>query len=258
MARPERNNVDYFPFICSEGKKMFYLEETYGNDGFAVFVKLLRELARTDYHYLNLSDKTTLMFLSAKCKVSIAVLEAIINDLVLLNKFDSFLWSESRVIWCQDFVDNIQDAYKKRNNKCITYDGLRVLLTSLGILKQSKRESKAPVNPHSKEEYSKEEYSKEDFIEKIQKEFYSSLTIFTTEFSPETIREFYDYWSEPNKSKTKIKFQLEKTWDAHKRILRWVKNDFNKTVKNAKTESTSTSATDNDGGFKIHRSNGSK
>ena len=38
MARPERNSVDYFPFLCEEGNKMFYLEETYGNDGFATFV----------------------------------------------------------------------------------------------------------------------------------------------------------------------------------------------------------------------------
>ena len=48
MARPERNNVDYFPFYCEDGNKMFYLEETYGNDGFATFIKLLRELAKTN------------------------------------------------------------------------------------------------------------------------------------------------------------------------------------------------------------------
>jgi len=54
MARPEKNNVEYFPFICEDGKKMFYIEETYGNDGFATFVKLLRELAKADNHYLNI------------------------------------------------------------------------------------------------------------------------------------------------------------------------------------------------------------
>ena len=68
MARPEKNTVEYFPFICDEGNKMFYIEETYGNDGFATFVKLLRELAKTNYHYLDLSKPTTQMFLSAKCK----------------------------------------------------------------------------------------------------------------------------------------------------------------------------------------------
>jgi hypothetical protein len=158
MARPERNTVDYFPFYCDEGKKMFYIEETYGNDGFAVFIKLLRELAKTEYHYLNLNKNTTLMFMSAKCKVSKDVLIAIINDLVELDKFDKNLWNEHRIIWCQDFIDSIQDAYKKRNNKCMTLDGLRTLLLSLGILKQSNLHLKSDVNTQRKEKDSKEEY----------------------------------------------------------------------------------------------------
>ena len=132
MARPERNNVDYFPFFCEEGNKMFYLEETYGNDGFATFVKLLRELAKTDYHYLNLSKPSTMMYLSAKCKVSKDVLEAIINDLVDLGKFNDVLWKENRIVWCNDFIESVQDAYKKRNNNCITFEGLLTLLQSLG------------------------------------------------------------------------------------------------------------------------------
>lgn len=155
MARPERNNVDYFPFYCEDGNKMFYLEETYGNDGFATFVKLLRELAKTNYHYLDLSKPTTLMFLSAKCKITKETLLMIIKDLVELGKFDSVLWNENSIIWCQDFVDSIQDAYNKRNNKCITYDGLLLLLSSLGVRKQSKSKSTVPVNPQSKEEESK-------------------------------------------------------------------------------------------------------
>lgn len=138
MARPERNNVDYFPFICDEGNKMFYIEETYGNDGFATFVKLLRELAKTNYHFLDLSKNTTLMFLSAKCKVSKEKLLNIINDLVDLGKFDSTLWSENKIVWCQDFIDSIQDAYIRRNNKCITFDGLLLHLVSLGIRKPDK------------------------------------------------------------------------------------------------------------------------
>lgn len=69
---------------------------------------------------------------------------------------------------------------------------------------------------------------KELFIEKIKKDFYQSLTPFLKEFGKEILREFYEYWSEPNKSKTKIRYQLEKTWDTRLRLLRWVKNDFGK------------------------------
>jgi hypothetical protein len=162
MARPERNNVDYFPFYCEDGNKMFYLEETYGNDGFATFIKLLRELAKTDYHYLNLSKPSTMMYLSAKCKVTKEVLESIINDLVELGKFDEVLWKENKIVWCNDFIESIQDAYKKRNNKCITLDGLLHLLNSLGVRKLGLGVSKGDVNTQRKEEERKEEERKEE------------------------------------------------------------------------------------------------
>ena len=164
MARPERNNVDYFPFICEDGNKMFYIEETYGNDGFSTFIKILRELAKTNYHYLDLSKPTTVMFLSAKCKVSKETLLSIIKDLVELGKFDSVLWNENSVIWCQDFVDSIQDAYSKRNNKCITYQGLLLLLIGLGVRKPSKLQSIEPVNQQSIVKYSIPNESKENNI----------------------------------------------------------------------------------------------
>lgn len=161
MARPARNNVDYFPFYCEEGKKMYYLEETYGNDGFATFVKILRELAKTNYHYLDLSGKTTRMFLSAKCKISTELLENIIEDLVELEKFDKDLWTENQIIWCQDFVDSIEDAYSKRKNKCINYEGLLQHLNSLGIRKPSKSKSIGGINPKSRVEYNKVDKTKE-------------------------------------------------------------------------------------------------
>ena len=164
MARPERNNVDYFPFICEDGNKMFYIEETYGNDGFATFVKILRELAKTNYHYLDLSKPTTVMFLSAKCKINKETLLSIIKDCVELGKFDFMLWNENSIIWCQDFIDSIQDAYSKRNNNCITYDGLLLLLISLGIRKPSKGKTKVPVNTQSIVEYSKGKESKVNTI----------------------------------------------------------------------------------------------
>lgn len=162
MARPEKNSVDYFPFFCEEGKKMYYIEETYGNDGFAVFVKLLRELAKSEFHYLDLSKPTTMMFVSAKCKVSKELLSNIINDLVELGKFDRTLWTENRIIWCQDFIDSIQDAYSKRNNKCITLDGLFNLLCGLGIRKLNKCIIKGDDNTQSKEKKRKEDESKEE------------------------------------------------------------------------------------------------
>jgi len=36
--------------------------------------------------------------------------------------------------------------------------------------------------------------------------------------------EFFNYWSEENHSKTKMKYELEKTWNLEKRLKRWVNN----------------------------------
>ena len=44
------------------------------------------------------------------------------------------------------------------------------------------------------------------------------------EISIEIKNEFFNYWSEANHSNTKMKFELEKTWDLQKRINRWILN----------------------------------
>jgi len=161
MARPQRNSVDYFPFLCKEGTTMYYIEQKYGNDGFATWIKLLRQLAVTDYHYLNLSSKPQVMFLSAKCKVSEETLLLIIQDLCDMGEFEAFLWQENRIIFSTKFVAHVQDAYAKRNNKCIDLPGLLLLLEGLGVrkphTKADKLPLKGPVNPQRKEEYSKED-----------------------------------------------------------------------------------------------------
>lgn len=150
MARPERNNVDYFPFICKEGKVMFFIEEKYGNNGFATWIKILRQLAVTNYHYLNLKEKVEIMFLSSKCKVDENTLISIINDLCELGEFNKELWYENRIIFSEKFINHVQDAYLKRNNKCIDLQGLLLLLNSLGIRKLSKCNLKVSDNPQRK------------------------------------------------------------------------------------------------------------
>lgn len=222
MARSELNTVSYFPFYCDEGQKMFYIEETYGNDGFATFVKILRELGKTDYHYLDLSKSTSLMFLSAKCKVGKDLLNSIIIDLVELGKFDKELWEKSKIIWCQDFIDSIQDAYKKRNNSCINRNSLLELLYSKGILirpksipNKPKGESQVPDNTQSKEDNSKEEenkvnnspygdgrlhylcveYSKEN-PEKYPKEFYTNFLSYWTAIIQKGVKKGKELWTD--------------------------------------------------------------
>lgn len=155
MARPERNNIDYFPHPVKHGKKMSYIEKKYKNDGYAVWMKLLEELGDNNYHYLNLSDEVQLMFLEEKCNVNQEILLSIINDLVKLDEFNKELWEENKILFNEKFIETIKDAYNKRNNNCISLDGIRTHLISLGILKQGKCKINGVKKPQTKVDYTK-------------------------------------------------------------------------------------------------------
>ena len=47
-------------------------------------------------------------------------------------------------------------------------------------------------------------------------------------------KEFESYWTETNKSKTKMRFELERTFDIKRRLQRWIKNNERWGSKSAK------------------------
>lgn len=51
--------------------------------------------------------------------------------------------------------------------------------------------------------------------------------------SKEVVKEFFEYWTEPNQANTKLKFEMEKTYDISRRLNTWIKNNerFNVTKK---------------------------
>jgi hypothetical protein len=65
-------------------------------------------------------------------------------------------------------------------------------------------------------------------IEDRKLKFASTLQIFLPQYGRETLNKFYGYWTEPNKSNTKFRQELEKTWDLNRRLERWVSNNYNK------------------------------
>lgn len=62
-------------------------------------------------------------------------------------------------------------------------------------------------------------------IEDRQKAFYDTLRPFVNKYPKEMLRAFYDWWSEPNRSKTKMRVELEKTWDLSRRLATWSRKD---------------------------------
>jgi hypothetical protein len=56
-------------------------------------------------------------------------------------------------------------------------------------------------------------------------EFKNSLIPFKQKYSIDMLKDFFGYWTEPNKSNTKLKFELQQTWSISRRLETWAKND---------------------------------
>ena len=75
-------------------------------------------------------------------------------------------------------------------------------------------------------------------ITKRKENFIISISLM--DVSHETKKTFAAYWTEPNHSKTKLRFEMEKTWDTEMRLKRWAANEnkWDKPATKSKLETT--------------------
>ena len=71
---------------------------------------------------------------------------------------------------------------------------------------------------------------KEAFIEELRR--------FTSIYPPDMLNEFYQYWTEPNRTFTKMRFEMQKTWSLDGRLRTWSRNYKKKNNNNGRREIT--------------------
>jgi hypothetical protein len=79
-------------------------------------------------------------------------------------------------------------------------------------------------------------------IEQRKEAFKIRLEEVNTEvmFKKEALDEFFSYWTEPNQTNTKMKFEMQKTWSFSRRLSTWAKrsNQFNNEESNNEQPTT--------------------
>lgn len=61
-------------------------------------------------------------------------------------------------------------------------------------------------------------------VEERFNDFIDEVWVFVSEHDESVLNDFISYWTEKNKSKTKMRFELQKTWDTKRRLETWNKN----------------------------------
>lgn len=126
MARPERHDVDYFPFIAKRGRTLNILQSRYGLEGIGFFTNLLRFLALTPDHYYCIKEELDMLNFFAEIGLSDAEKGlAMIGLMVRTGKLDRDLWENHKVVACPAFLESVKDAYERRRNRIITVEEIK-------------------------------------------------------------------------------------------------------------------------------------
>jgi len=91
----------------------------------------------------------------------------------------------------------------------------------------SKTQANEAVNVSVSDNVNVKEKKIVNSIDSRKLKFASTLEPFSKTYTRDMLLAFYKYWTEPNKSNTKFRQELEKTWDLSRRLETWSSKDFN-------------------------------
>ena len=138
------------------------------------------------------------------------------------NKYFSNLYNVSTVTisrWISSLVKNnfiIRKIIYIKGTKEI--DKRYLQLCSEGI----NNIDKTPINKIVKDNITSINTTSNNIIIREQK-FLDQVSLL--DYDNSIKKSFTDYWTEPNKSNTKMKFEMQSTFDINRRLARWKKND---------------------------------
>lgn len=121
-------------------------------------------------------------------------------------------WDKSKV---RRFLDKLQkDGMVVINNEKKT---TRLTVCNYDIYQVNRNKVDTRSTPNNK-------IVSKDTINKRKEDFKNDLSNYLEKYGKETLNDFYKYWVELNQSKTKMRFELEKTWELNLRLTNWKSN----------------------------------
>jgi hypothetical protein len=128
MARPEKNNLDYFSHDCDMRNdiKIKALRRKFSHKGYSIYVMMLEHLGNCDYLQYEWND-LSIELLTPEFDIDSNELKEIIKYCVFLKLFEI----EGNIIFSKKYYDRNQEVLNKRKNYNLNN-------SPLGVLKKEK------------------------------------------------------------------------------------------------------------------------
>tara|TARA_Y100000310_G_C20632976_1_gene789622 strand:- start:795 stop:1625 length:831 start_codon:yes stop_codon:yes gene_type:complete len=200
--------------------KIIKVRRKHGIVGYGVVNRLNELLRAEDYYRLGLDEDSLddLIFDFNSPLVDRDVLEDIILHFKLYER-EGGDGSEFGYFYSKRMRRNMEKMEEIKQKR--SYAG-----QMSGKARQALNTSSTNVEQNPTRKGNKKKESKGYNILKRSEEFEISLQKYIKQYNSDLLKNFYDYWTEPNKSRTMLKYEMEKTWDLGRRLKRWADNDF--------------------------------
>lgn len=117
----------------------------------------------------------------------------------------------------KDVLNGDFDCWEKLKSKFIEENGFYY----------NKKLESVKKGKHKKtiEEIVIEKTKSDQQIKEKKQKFYEDCKPYLAQYPKEMLRRFYNYWTEMNKSGSKIRFELQQTFEISKRLATWARLD---------------------------------
>ena len=246
---------DYNP---TSDPKIQALIGEHGAVGYGLYWRIVEMLHEEETHKLP-CKKYIYLALAKQMSTSVEQVEIIVKCCIELCEL---LVSDNDFFWSERVMRNINKRTELSNKRSkagkmsaeMRKNSTSVEQVSTSVQQNPTKERKVKenkVNENKENKEIKETISKDIVQKKVdakastltrRDEFYKSLIPFLSTYGKDMIRDFFDYWSEQNKSGTQMRFEKQPTWEVAKRLATWNKRDTFKNQNNGNTKIQSTSS----------------
>ena len=203
--------------------RIIKLRRQYGAEGYGVFFMLVEILREQDDYTLDFNDES-IMDIAYESQVDEKKVNDIICNYELFTIETNHFYSASlkRRMERADLIREKRSYAGRMSGKART--SVEQVLKQKTTDVEQERKVKEKKRKESKE-------SKSKVLEVKKQEFFTSVHKYS-DFSKTMRDDFISYWTELNHSRTKMKWQLQKTFEIKRRLTTWKNNNFNNGKKN--------------------------
>jgi hypothetical protein len=160
MARPKKNNADYFPHDADmrNDPKIRALRRKFGLDGYAIWNMFLEALTNSDF-FEHEWNKMNIELLSGDFEIDPIKLQDILTyceELKLIN-------IDNESIYCQKLIDRFESVLERRKRQ--RQSTIKDLSTSITHFKEVSNSQKSQSKVKEKKVNTLEEYSEQEFLD---------------------------------------------------------------------------------------------